>query len=80
MLWVYEQDEGLAVRAQKMTVDGDRVHESDVDVGVFEEGAANCREGASNGHGRVGRLVGRAEFDEEDAADDEGDAERHDPG
>ena len=34
MLWVYEQDEGLAVRAQKMTVDGDRVHESDVDVGA----------------------------------------------
>ena len=80
MLWVYEQDEGLAVRAQKMTVDGDCVHESDVDGRIFQEGAANCREGASDGHGRVGRLVGRAEFDEEDAADDEGDAERHDPG
>ena len=42
MLWVYEQDEGLAVRAQKMTVDGDCVHESDVDGRIFQEGAANA--------------------------------------
>ena len=57
MLWVYEQDEGLAVRAQKMTVDGDCVHESDVDGRIFQESAANSREGASNGPGRVGRLA-----------------------